>query len=258
MPDSTDFFGAALRIVGGVLNVFFRVNLSNDPNMRVWTDDAVVTEMPLTPLGATTVIAAASTAPPQTMQQRAHDEIATLQQVDPDFSEMQFLAQATAQYQSYLAADGAMSADALRPIATQNFVDGYKTCVASWANAGLRRVVKDMKMIGSAIIKVSLDGTQQAIVVRFSSSGVRYTQDSDSGVATDGSAQPDTFTEFATFVRPAGVTTPKAVSAGGATHCPSCGAPTTAGAATCPFCGTQLTGTGGTWLLDKISASAYT
>jgi predicted lipid-binding transport protein (Tim44 family) len=192
------------------------------------------------------------------MQQRAHDDIAGLQKIDPDFSELQFLGQATDQYQAYLTADGAMNADALLPVATPNFVAWYRQHVASWRNAGMRRVVHNMQIVGSTIIKVSTDGTRQAIIVRFSSSGVRYTQDQDTGTATEGSAQPDSFSEFVTFVRPPGTTTPKTAAGGGATHCPSCGAPTTAGAAKCPFCGTQLTGTGSAWLLDKISASAYT
>jgi hypothetical protein len=115
-----------------------------------------------------------------------------------------------------------------------------------------------MTVTGSAIIKVTVDGTRQAAIVRFSTSGVRFTQDTDSGVAVDGSAASETFSDFVTFVRPPGTTTPKSAGAGGATHCPSCGAPTTAGDAKCPFCGTQLTGTGGTWLLDHVSASAYT
>ena len=43
-------------------------------------------------------------------------------------------------------------------------------------------------------------------------------------MAAEGSVQNETFTEFATFVRPAGAVTPKSAQLGGATHCPSCGA----------------------------------
>jgi predicted lipid-binding transport protein (Tim44 family) len=199
-----------------------------------------------------------TTAPPQSIQQRVHDEVTALQQIDPDFNELQFLSQAAGIYQTYLSCDADMNADGMTSIATPQCVAAYRTCVAKWKNAGVRRVVHDMKIVGSATIKVMLDGTRQAIVVRFISSGVRFTQDSDSGVATDGSARSDSFTEFATFVRPAGTSTTKSAAAGGTTHCPSCGAPVTAGAATCAFCGTNIPGTGGTWLMDKISESAYT
>jgi len=245
--DSSDFFGAGLKFIGAVINLLTQQRSS----VSVWTsDDTSEQTMALMP-------EVWSVAPPA-IQQRVHDEIAALHQIDPDFSDLQFLAQATDVYQSYLAADGVMDADSLGAFATPDFVAGYRTCVTKWKNAGLRRVVRDMKMVGSSIIKVSLDGTRQAIVVRFISSGVRFTQDVDTGTATDGTAQSDSFTEFATFVRPAGTSTPKSAAAGGTIHCPSCGAPATAGAAKCAFCGTNITGTGGTWLLDKISESAYT
>jgi hypothetical protein len=250
-PDSSDFLGAGLRFIGAVINIF----TSQRASTTMWTSDdlSLSTEsmqlMPNAPL---------LTGAPPSIQQRVHDEVAALRQIDPDFNELQFLAQATDSYQTYLSRDGEMNADGMTAIATPEFVAGYRTCVTKWKNAGLRRVVHDMKTTGSAIIKVTLDGTRQAIVVRLISSGVRFTQDIDSRIATDGSAQPDSFTEFATFVRPAGTSTRKSAAAGGITHCPSCGAPSVAGAATCAFCGTNLTGTGSTWLLDKTSESAYT
>ncbi len=258
MPDGIDFFGGALRFVGGVINVLFRLETSSNPVERIWTDDSVVSQMPLTPLSAPDLSAAGATAPPMSMQQRAHDEIAVLQKIDPDFNELQFLGQATASYQAYVEADGAMNADALSSVATPAMVAWYRARVAQWNAAGIRRVVRDVKLLGSTIMKVAVDADRQAIVVRFSASGVRFTQDADTGAATEGSTQNDSFTEFATFVRPPGTTTPKPAADGGATHCPSCGAPTTAGLAKCPFCGTQLTGTGADWLLDKIGASPYT
>ncbi|HET9341541.1 MAG TPA: TIM44-like domain-containing protein [Candidatus Eremiobacteraceae bacterium] len=197
-------------------------------------------------------------APPPSIQDRVHDEVTGLQQIDPDFNDLQFLAQAAASYQTYLACDADMNADGMTAIATPQCVAAYRAHVANWKSAGLRRVVRDTKMVSSAIINVMLDGLRQAIVVRVVSTGVRFTQDIKTGAAAVGNPQSDYFTEFVTFVRPPGTTTPKSAGAGGATHCPSCGAPTAAGAATCPFCGTQLTGTGGIWLLDHVSASAYT
>ena len=255
MPDGSDFMGALFRFVNAVFNLLFNAETRSDARMTIWTSDSVSTDaMMMTPAS----VLDTATMPQPSGAQRTHDEIASLQQIDPDFNDIQFLEAATAQYDAYVAADGAMDPDALVSIATPSFAECHRKQVADWRAAGLRRVVRGVELIGSAIIKVTVDGTRQAIVVRFSTSGVRYTQDVDSGVATDGSAASQTFTEFATFVRPPGTTTPKSAGAGGATHCPSCGAPTTAGDAKCPFCGTQLTGTGGTWLLDHISASAYT
>jgi inner membrane protein import complex subunit Tim44-like protein len=252
---ASDFMGGVFQFVGAVLNVLFRAQTTGNVRMSIWADDAPPTmDLVGLPISSMSTYGTA----PVSVQQRTHDEISALQQIDPDFSDIQFLTQATVQYQAYLAADGQMSADPLSHIATPEFVDAYSKRLVDLKNAGMQRVVRDVKILNSSIIKISLDGLRQAIVARFSSTGVRYTQDADTKMATDGSAQSDSFTEFATFVRPAGTTTPKSAAAGGAVHCPACGAPTTAGAATCPFCGTQLTGTGSSWLLDKISASAYT
>jgi len=254
VPDGSDFMGDIFRFVGNVLNLLFRLETQSNTRMTIWTSDSLSGDaMMTTPLPIDT-----STMPQPTGTQRTHDEIATLQQIDPDFNEIEFLEMATAQYNAYVAADGAMDPDALAAVATPSFVDCHRKEIADWQAAGMRRVVRDMTTTGSAIIKVSVDGTRQAVLVRFSASGVRFTQDADSGVATEGSAASQTFSDFVTFVRPPGTTTPKSAGTGGATHCPSCGAPTTSGAAKCPFCGTQLTGTGGTWLLDHVSASAYT
>jgi predicted lipid-binding transport protein (Tim44 family) len=245
--DPPDFFGSALSFVGTVLNTLFRAQ-----NARLWRSEAMdVDSMPM--------ITEATVGPPQpSMQQRAHDDIAVLARMDPDFNELQFLAQASVQYQAYLAADAAMTTDPLSSIATTEFIESFRQRVARRSDAGMARVVRDMKILASAVLKVSLDGTRQAIVVRFSSAGIRYTKDADTGTVTEGTAQSDSFTEFATFVRPAGTSTPKSAAAGGTIHCPSCGAPATAGASKCAFCGTNITGTGGTWLLDRISESAYT
>ena len=232
---------------------------SSSRGVSFWYGDTDVPPMTVDGLLDTASLGpSAPTAQPLSVAERVHQQVAALQQLDPDFNDLAFLSQATAQYGSTLAAESAMNPDAFEGIATPSFIDWFRQRVAGWNSAGLRCVIQDVKLDGSMIIKVSVDGTAHAIVVRFSGSAVRYTQDVASGAAVDGAMTSQTFTEFATFVRPAGTTTPKTAASGGATHCPSCGAPTTSGAAACPYCGTQLTGTGATWLLDRISASAYT
>ena len=221
---------------------------------RMWIDDAPSAEAMSF---EATAGQWAAPGPPPSIQQRLHDEVAALQQIDPDFNELQFLSQAALSYQTVFAADASMDADVLSPVATPEFILWYRAKIERWRAAGLRRVVRDMKIINSSVMKVSIDGTKQAIITRLISSGIRFTQDKDTDAAVEGSSQSDSFTEFVTFVRPPGTTTPKSAGEGGATHCPSCGAPTTAGQATCPFCGTQLTGTGASWLLDRIAATPY-
>ena len=246
--------GLIRLIVLGVIAIYrFLTERSSDGQHMWFFEDPAKVDPDFSPTDQAWTVA-----PPPSIQDRVHDEITGLQRIDPDFNELQFLAQVAASYETYLACEAQMNSDGLTAIATPQCVAAYRAHVANWKSAGLRRVVHDMKLVSTATINVLLDGSRQAIVVRLVSMGVRFTQDINTGVAAVGSPQSDYFTVFATFVRPPGTTTPKSAGTGGATHCPSCGAPTTGGAAKCPFCGSQLTGTGGTWLLDHISASAYT
>jgi predicted lipid-binding transport protein (Tim44 family) len=248
------FMGGLFNVVGAVLNALLS---GSERRQGSWVSTMFMDDAPTTMSMMETPVATAQ-APQQSSQQRAHDDIAALQKIDPDFSELQFLAQASATYASAISAEGAMNADLATSFATPAFVDWLRKRVSDWRSGGVRYVAQDIKPLGSTVIKLTLDGTLQAITVRFTGSGVRCTQDAATGTAIDGSLQSTSFIEFATFVRPSGTTTPKSAGAGGATHCPSCGAPTSAGASACPFCGTQLSATGGVWLLDKLSASAYT
>jgi len=193
-----------------------------------------------------------------TMADRARDQITELQRVDPNFSEVQFLAQASTLYGAALATETTMDIGGLAGIATPEFLATFQKRFDDLRQCGLQCAVSDIKLLSSTIMNLTLDATKQSILVRFVGTGVRASQDAVTHAAVDGSLTPQSFTEFATFVRPAGTTTTPTAAQGGDTHCPSCGAPTVAGAAKCPFCGTQLTGTGSDWLLDKLSASAYT
>jgi predicted lipid-binding transport protein (Tim44 family) len=216
------------------------------------TDDALVT------LGSASSAAPAQDSAHGSMAMRARDQLAALQRTDPNFSEVAFLAAAAAQYGAVLAAESALDARALAGIATDAFIACFQQKLDDWAAAGLRGVTRDIQLLGSTILNVSIDGSDQAILVRFVGTGVRATQDTATGAAVEGSLVSSSFTEFATFVRPAGTTTPPAAAQGGSLDCPSCGAPTVAGAARCPYCGSQLTGSGALWLISKLSASAYT
>lgn len=191
------------------------------------------------------------------MWQQAKDQVASLQKVDPDFSDIAFLEQATQTYQKALAAENDMNASELGAAATQSFVDSLSQCITQWQSSGLMRKLTDLKLDPPTLFKVSVDGMQQRILVRFTGQAARYKVDATSGVLVDGSKQPAYFTEFGVFVRPAGTTTPKSTAAGAPAHCPGCGAPVQPGLATCPYCNTPLTGTSATWQIDTLSASPY-
>lgn len=221
--------------------IFFNVDVSRD----------AVTAGP-TPIDATQ-----TDAPVKPMWQQAKDQVASLQKIDPDFSDVAFLEQATQTYQKALAAENGMNVSELGADATRNFVDSLAQCISQWQSSGIVRKLTDVKLDPPTLFKVSVDGTQEQIMVRFTGQAARYKIDATSGVVVDGSKQPDYFTEFAMFVRPAGTTTPKSVAAGAPAHCPSCGAPMEPGAAACPYCHTPLTGTSATWQIDKLSASPY-
>jgi hypothetical protein len=194
----------------------------------------------------------------QPMWQKARQQIDDLRKIDPDFNEVAFLSIAASAYTTALAAEGAMDPSGARNVDTPAFAAHLAQRIDAWKNQGLRRVVSGIKLDGTTLFKVSLDGATQSLVVRISGSGVRYTQDTATGVAAEGSMQTESFTEFATLVRPAAAVTPKSAQVGGPTHCPSCGAPAPAMATICPYCKTPLTPGGAPWLLDHVSQSAYT
>lgn len=221
---------------------------------RVWSSDDA--DMPLDALTAEAGVSAPD-APSVPMWQHAKDQIASLQKIDPDFSDVAFLGQASKTYAAALQAEGDMNPAELGAAASADFVQQLSQRIAAWQSAGLVRHVSDVKLDPPMIFKISIDGTQQLITVRFTGTITRYTADASNCVVTDGNKQTGYFTEFAIFVRPAGTTTPKAVGAGAPSHCPGCGAPVEPGLAACPYCNTPLTGTGANWQIDRLSASPY-
>jgi predicted lipid-binding transport protein (Tim44 family) len=240
----------------GLLNfIAWLINGNSSATVRAWTSDSI--DIPPDAFGDATATATPE-APSTPMWQQAKAQIASLSTIDPDFSEVAFLEQATSIYLAALLAENDMNPSGLGDRATAHFVDQLTQCVTQWQSAGLVRHVSDVKLDSPMTFKVSVDGLQQLITVRFSGQALRYTADDSNCVVTDGSKQPALFTEFAVFVRPAGTTTPKAVGAGAPAHCPSCGAPVDPGVAVCPYCNTPLTGTGSNWQIDRLSASPYT
>jgi len=231
-----------------------RVKVSTWSN--AWTSDdpnaAGLLEDPAVALGSD----AGLLTPPKPMWQQARDQIASLQQIDANFSEVAFLGQASKTYLAALDAEGRMDASALHGIATDAYTAQLADCIAKWRAANLVRHISGVTADTPVIFKVSTDGSCESIVVRFTGQSVRYTSNDTTGAVTDGGMKPAYFTEFATFTRPAGTTTPPA-GTGAPTHCPSCGAPIEPGMATCPYCNTPLTATGSVWQIDRISASPY-
>lgn len=241
-----EFWSELFKSVGVVLN----------GNQR----EFIFTDQEDLPPGAFAEQAAAQTgalsAPPMWVQ--AKTQLEALQKADPNFIEPDFLVRACKTYGAALAAEGAMDAGQIASLVTPAFLQSFQQRMDHWRSGGFTRTVSDVKLDPPTTLKVTVGGAQEAITVRFTGSAKRFTKEDMTNLLSEGSAQPDSFTEFATFVRPAGSTTPQSTAVGAPSHCPSCGAPIESGAMKCAFCGAPLTGTGGTWLLDRLSASAYT
>ncbi|MBV8223192.1 MAG: zinc-ribbon domain-containing transport protein [Candidatus Eremiobacteraeota bacterium] len=187
----------------------------------------------------------------------ASEDVRCISETDPNFSETAFLAQAARTYEAALSAQAALDSSRVSSATTANFRHCLDTAIERLRDSGLIEHVSGLQFDPSHVVRVSIDGTNQVIVVRLSGSWVRYTADASTCILSSGSTQPQPFTEFVTFTRPAGTTTPKSIGAGGPSHCPGCGAPLQPYSVVCPFCGTPLTGTGATWLLDSVSATPY-
>jgi hypothetical protein len=248
-----DFWSELFGSVGSLLNTLTQTRQQRE---FVFVDQG---GMPLEGLGGGApdpVAVGAPLAPPMWVQ--AKTDLQSLQKADPNFLESTFLTEVTKTYSAVLAAEGTMNADAIASVVTPAFLDRSKQRIAGWHDAGYTRTVSDVDLDAPTTFKVNIGGDTQCITVRFTGSAKRFTKDDMTNLVTEGSAQAESFTEFATFTRPSGSTTPKSVGTGGALHCPSCGAPADAGALKCPYCGAPISGSGGTWLLDHLSVSAYT
>jgi predicted lipid-binding transport protein (Tim44 family) len=241
-----DFWSELFKSVGTLLQSNKREFVFVDEDQLAST---ILSDPSLTQPGAT---------PAPSMLTQAKAALEGLQKADPDFSEADFLIQASKAFNAALAAEGAMDASGIAKLVTPNFAAGFQRRIDGWRSGGFTRSVADIKLDPPSTMRVAISGAQEAITVRFTGSAVRNTKEDLTGLLTEGSASAESFTEFATFVRPAGSTTPKSAADGGALHCSSCGAPLEEGVLTCAFCGTPVTGTGGTWLLDRLSTSAYT
>lgn len=245
-----DFWSELFGSVGSLFNTLTR---SRQQREFVFVDQS---DTPSAELGDGALDLPTAVAPPMWVQAKA--QLESLQEADPNFLESTFLTQASKTYGAALAAEGSMNAGTLALAVTPAFLEKLNQRIAGWRDGGFTRAVSDVSLDAPTTFKVAIGGALQSITVRFTGSAKRFTKEEMTNLVTEGSAQSQSFTEFATFVRPAGSTTPKAASDGGPMHCPSCGAPADAGALKCAFCGATLSGTGGTWLLDHISASAYT
>ena len=246
-----DFWSELFGSVGALLNGLTR----NADREFVFVDTADA-NIPMPDVAGALSQPETPSAPPMWVQARA--QLDTLQKADPAFLESSFLTQAAKAYAAVLAAEGTMSADGISALVTPDFATSLAARVSGWRSSGCTRVVSDVSLDAPTIFKVAIGGATQAITVRFTGTAKRYTKDDMTNLVTEGSAQSQSFTEFATFTRPAGSTTPQAVANGAPLHCPSCGAPVDEGALKCAYCGASLSGTGGTWLLDHTSVSAYT
>ncbi len=208
--------------------------------------------------GAASAMLDTPSAPATPMWVQAKDQLATLQRADPAFLEATFLSQAAKTYSAMLAAEAAMDVSGLHDLATKNFLDGMQQRIDAWHAGGFTHVVSDVTLDPGTIFKVTIGAQSQAICVRFTGSAKRFTREDMTNLISDGSIKSTSFSEFATFVRPAGSTTPRCTALSGALHCQSCGAPVSDGALRCTFCGAPVSGSGGTWRLDHTSLSAYT
>jgi predicted lipid-binding transport protein (Tim44 family) len=236
--------GAALGALGK--------NSSEDAGLRLFGDDA---------LDAAALASAEAGAEPAVgavpMWQQAQTQLAQLQKADPNFTEVTFLAQAAKTYTAAVQAEAAGLTQGVEAALTPACAQRLKQRADARRAAGQSRIVAGLQIDSSRVFRVGVDAVHQSITVRFTGSATRWTRDDVTGVPVEGSPQNASFAEFATFLRPAGSMTPARSQAGTAAQCPSCGAPLGDGASSCAFCGASLSA-GSAWLLDKISASAYT
>jgi hypothetical protein len=107
-------------------------------------------------------------------------------------------------------------------------------------------------VIGNAhIMSASAGNAYDSIVVAFTASMNDYTIDENTRQVVSGNQFRQTFTEFWTFIRKAGVKT-SAADTTLATTCQSCGAPLKLTNGRCDYCGSFAHSTSSDWVVDTI------
>jgi len=181
----------------------------------------------------------------------AKDGIAAIKAKDPNFDERAFLDRAQTSFFKVQQAWAARNQDLARECMSDALYERHKMqtdqLIANHQIDMLENIV-----IGNAhIMSATAGNAYDSIVVAFTASMTDYTIDENTRQVVSGNQFRQTFTEFWTFIRKAGVHSSAADTAL-ATTCQSCGAPLKLTNGRCDYCGAFAHSTSSDWVVDTI------
>lgn len=181
----------------------------------------------------------------------AKDGIAAIKAKDPNFDERAFLDRAQTSFFKIQQAWAARNQDLARECMSDALYERHKMQTDQLIANHQIDVLENIVIGNAHIMSASAGNAYDSIVVAFTASMTDYTIDESTRQVVSGNQFRQTFTEFWTFIRKAGVHSSAADTAL-ATTCQSCGAPLKLTNGRCDYCGAFAHTTASDWVVDTI------
>jgi len=181
----------------------------------------------------------------------AKDGIAAIKAKDPNFDERAFLDRAQTSFFKVQQAWAARNQDLARECMSDALYERHKMQTDQLLANHQIDVLENIVIGNAHIMTASAGNAYDSIVVAFTASMTDYTIDEKTRQVVSGNQFRQTFTEFWTFIRKAGVHSSAADTAL-ATTCQSCGAPLKLTNGRCDYCGAFAHSTSSDWVVDTI------
>ena len=193
-------------------------------------------------------------APPrQTLPQ----DLAALQEKDPNFNQQMFIDRAQATFFALQKAWMDRNLEPARVYMSDGIYHRWKMQIDQMIAAHKRNVLDNLVIGGVQIVKVATDPNFDSITVRIDASAADYeVDDTSTNKIIYGSRQNQPFTEYWTFIR-SGATRTKAGEGAEVTQCPNCGAPLSINeSGVCSYCKATVTSGQFGWVLNNITQAS--
>lgn len=166
----------------------------------------------------------------------------------PQLSWDSFIARAKNTFNTLQSAWSAGDWEKVRHLETHSLYNTHRYWMENYREAGLSNRVEDVEIKAVDLARIETDAFYEGITVRIFAKAYDYTLDKQDKVVSGSKRTKQSFSEYWTFVRPAGE---KKKSDGH--HCPNCGAPVEPGPSTvCDFCASVVMKDSNEWVLAEI------
>ena len=196
-------------------------------------------------------------APMAQMRSNVTEDLAALQQKDPNFNQQIFLDRAQAAFFALQKAWMDRNLEPARVYMSDGIYHRWKNQIDAMIAAHKKNMLDNLVIGGVQIAKVQTDPNFDSITVRIDASAADYeVDDTTANKVIYGSRQNQPFTEYWTFIRSGSART-KAGEGAEVTQCPNCGAPLSINeSGVCSYCKATVTSGQFGWVLDNITQAS--